>query len=66
MYSWSAVCTMWTTWFGCLCFVPLVRCVHHVELFEESYGEDAKRLSLESCLSCNWIGDLMAYDIPLA
>jgi hypothetical protein len=39
-----------------------VRCVHHVDHFKLPFGQDAERIHREAGLSCEWVGDIMAYD----
>jgi len=39
-----------------------VKCVHHVDNFQYAFGKDAERASREIGKTCNWIGDLAAYE----
>lgn len=43
-----------------------VRCVHHADHFKYSFGKDSELVSRESGTTCDWIGDLMAYDNHVA
>jgi len=39
-----------------------IRCVHHVDHYEYSFGQDAERVQSETGMTCKWIGDLAAYE----
>mmetsp|Transcript_114953 Transcript_114953/g.325600 ORF Transcript_114953/g.325600 Transcript_114953/m.325600 type:complete len:729 (-) Transcript_114953:36-2222(-) len=39
-----------------------VRCVHHSDHFKYEFGKDAQRVARETGTTCEWIGDLTAYE----
>jgi len=39
-----------------------IRCVHHVDLFEYSIGQDAERVHREKGITCKWSGDIPSYE----
>lgn len=39
-----------------------VKCVHHADNYQYRFGKDAENVSWECGKTCNWIGDLVAYE----
>jgi hypothetical protein len=39
-----------------------VKCVHHSDLYNRSFGKDAEGIARTKRITCSWVGDLSSYD----